>query len=280
MATRTTRPARTVTVPPAPPAPPADEAVTPVTPDATVTPDAGTPDAGTPDGATANGEPTNGTEDGKGPEDPNNVVSVGVDVSRCPVKNEAGTRQCILAEDHKTYAVGDNKGDAFTETIDGHLFRASGKKREFAPFKGTLTFEDVPEDEFVEGAKDGIRDEIQKQIDEKVKAAHTSWVELGKPDVPFNDLGTARKRILFEPGNEGIVKQMLESAGRYLKLRVTIVGPKSHKDGAKMYYYAARDKIAKTTTPAAAANGAETPAANGDGKPADEAAKDTADVES
>jgi hypothetical protein len=178
-------------------------------------------------------------------QDPSTVASVGVDVSRCPAKNDKGTRQCILAADHRTYAIGDAKGNAFTETIDGHLFRSGGKRKEYAPVTGTLLFEDVPDSEEVHGVREQERSDEQKEIDRRVELAYKEWVAAGKPK-EFNK--SPRKRIMFEPGNEATVAHMLDSAARYAGYNVRVVGPKTHDSGAKFFYYVVKDRTTREKT--------------------------------
>ena len=174
----------------------------------------------------------------QGQRDPSTVTSLNIDVTRCDVKSGKG-RRCILSGDHKLYAAGAQAGNAFTETIDGHLYSSPHAKRELKPIAGKLLFDDVPDAEKIAAKRETVRSPEQMEIDRRVKAAHDAWVEAKRPAL-FAD--APQKRIMFEPGNEDAVRAMLDRAGTFHGVSVRVQGPKSHTSGARMFYYVVMDR--------------------------------------
>lgn len=175
------------------------------------------------------GEPKQDEPKQDEPRDPNTVANPKIDLSRCAVKNDKGTRQCIL-EPHG-------------EDVP-HKFRTGGKRKEYKPITGDFAFDDVPEDEVIGGVRESVLDDYEKQLKTKFEESYAAWEAAGKP-AEFNS--SPRKRVFFEPDNAETVRYKMDRVGRVLGKRVRVVGPKTHTNGNQFFVYVVTDKGTRGT---------------------------------
>lgn len=135
--------------------------------------------------------------------------------------------------------------------------RGKAAMKTFAPITGGFESEDVPTNEHVSFVLDTGRNDDQKQVDRDVVAAHTAWVNAGRPPFTRSTLSHAncpvpRKRYVVDPSATEAIDTYLTRAANLYGLAVVKAPVKRHEDGRAMIYWAVKDRPERNRTAAQA----------------------------